>query len=195
MTEEEKFEYKHGFRLGPYLFGWAVIYFIVFGFLSNYWQKTPGDNVLFIYKNLWVIPFKELNFSTGDIEWNWGSWYIILILFGVAIFVGFQEDFLINAIKRCFWLIPHVLILSIVWDGINDVFLYRNFIKTTTFVFTIIMSLAEYFTSVHGYLNLLALLVIFVGGGMLGGWIKIFRRERMYKKAQLLIEKEVEESS
>ena len=40
MAEQEKFEYKHGFRLGAYLIGWAVIYYVVFGILSNLLGKN-----------------------------------------------------------------------------------------------------------------------------------------------------------
>lgn len=192
MTEDEKFEYKHGFRLGAFLIGWAVIYFIVFGILSNYYEKWPGDNVLFVYKNIWNFPRMEYNPFTGFDELNWGTWYLFLIFFAVAIFVGFREDFLIHAIKRNLWLIPHIVILSIIWDGINDVWVYRNFVRSATFFVTILMNVAQYFTSIDGYINLLALLITFIGGGMLGGWLKIFRRQRLFKKAQMMIEKEVE---
>lgn len=193
MAETEKFEYKHGFRLGAYLIGWAVIYYIVFGILSNYWEKTPGDSVLFVYQNF--TNFQSTTYYDvikQDSVTKLGTWYILLILIAVAIFVGYREDFLINAVKRNIWLIPHVIILSIIWDGINDVYIYRTFVRTATWAFTIFMNIGEYFTRIEGYYNLLILFGIFVGGGLLGGWIKIFRRQRLYKKAQLMIEKEVE---
>jgi hypothetical protein len=193
MAEQEKFEYKHGFRLGAYLIGWAVIYFIVFGILSNYWEKTPGDNVLFVYQNF--TNFKSTTYYDiidQEMVTKFGTWYILLIFLAVAIFIGYKEDFLIYAVKRNFWLIPHVIILSIIWDGINDVYVYRTFVRTATWFFTILMNIGEYFTRIEGYYNLLILFVVFVGGGLLGGWVKIFRRQRLYKKAQLMIEKEVE---
>lgn len=193
MAEQEKFEYKHGFRLGAYLIGWAVIYFIVFGILSNYWEKTPGDNVLFVYQNF--TNFKSTTYYDvvqQDTVTKFGTWYILLIFLAVAIFIGYKEDFLIYAVKRNIWLIPHVIILSIIWDGINDVYVYRTFVRTATWFFTILMNIGEYFTRIEGYYNLLILFVVFVGGGLLGGWVKIFRRQRLYKKAQLMIEKEVE---
>jgi hypothetical protein len=193
MAEQEKFEYKHGFRLGAYLIGWAVIYFIVFGILSNYWEKTPGDNVLFVYQNF--TNFKSTTYYDvvqQDTVTKFGTWYILLIFLAVAIFIGYKEDFLIYAVKRNIWLIPHVIILSIIWDGINDVYVYRTFVRTATWFFTIVMNIGEYFTRIEGYYNLLILFVVFVGGGLLGGWVKIFRRQRLYKKAQLMIEKEVE---
>jgi hypothetical protein len=193
MAEQEKFEYKHGFRLGAYLIGWAVIYFIVFGILSNHWEKTPGDNVLFVYQNF--TNFKSTTYYDvvqQDTVTKFGTWYILLIFLAVAIFIGYKEDFLIYAVKRNFWLIPHVIILSIIWDGINDVYVYRTFVRTATWFFTILMNIGEYFTRIEGYYNLLILFVVFVGGGLLGGWVKIFRRQRLYKKAQLMIEKEVE---
>jgi hypothetical protein len=56
------------------------------------------------------------------------------------------------------------------------------------------MNIGQYFSSPEGYINLAILFAVFVGGGLLGGWIKIFRRQRLYKKAQLMIEKEVESS-
>lgn len=193
MAEQEKFEYKHGFRLGAYLIGWAVIYFIVFGILSNHWEKTPGDNVLFVYQNF--TNFKSTTYYDvvqQDTVTKFGTWYILLIFLAVAIFIGYKEDFLIYAVKRNIWLIPHVIILSIIWDGINDVYVYRTFVRTATWFFTILMNIGEYFTRIEGYYNLLILFVVFVGGGLLGGWVKIFRRQRLYKKAQLMIEKEVE---
>jgi hypothetical protein len=193
MAEQEKFEYKHGFRLGAYLIGWAVIYFIVFGILSNHWEKTPGDNVLFVYQNF--TNFKSTTYYDvvqQDTVTKFGTWYILLIFLAVAIFIGYKEDFLIYAVKRNIWLIPHVIILSIIWDGINDVYVYRTFVRTATWFFTIVMNIGEYFTRIEGYYNLLILFVVFVGGGLLGGWVKIFRRQRLYKKAQLMIEKEVE---
>lgn len=193
MAEQEKFEYKHGFRLGAYLIGWAVIYFIIFGILSNYWEKTPGDNVLFVYQNF--TNFKSTTYYDiikQETVTKFGTWYILLIFLAVAIFIGYKEDFLIYAVKRNIWLIPHVIILSIIWDGINDVYVYRTFVRTATWFFTILMNVGEYFTRIEGYYNLLILFVIFVAGGLLGGWIKIFKRQRLYKKAQLMIEKEVE---
>jgi hypothetical protein len=193
MAEQEKFEYKHGFRLGAYLIGWAVIYFIVFGILSNHWEKTPGDNVLFVYQNF--TNFKSTTYYDivqQETVTKFGTWYILLIFLAVAIFIGYKEDFLIYAVKRNIWLIPHVIILSIIWDGINDVYVYRTFVRTATWFFTILMNIGEYFTRIEGYYNLLILFVVFVGGGLLGGWVKIFRRQRLYKKAQLMIEKEVE---
>jgi hypothetical protein len=193
MAEQEKFEYKHGFRLGAYLIGWAIIYFIVFGILSNYWEKTPGDNVLFVYQNF--TNFKSTTYYDivqQETVTKFGTWYILLIFLAVAIFIGYKEDFLIYAVKRNIWLIPHVIILSIIWDGINDVYVYRTFVRTATWFFTILMNIGEYFTRIEGYYNLLILFVVFVGGGLLGGWVKIFRRQRLYKKAQLMIEKEVE---
>jgi hypothetical protein len=54
------------------------------------------------------------------------------------------------------------------------------------------MNIGEYFTRIEGYINLLILFVIFVGGGLLGGWIKIYRRQLLYKKAQLIVTKEAE---
>lgn len=211
MTEEKQdFEYKHGFRLGPFIFAWAVIYYLVFGILCNYYEKgfmqytlvenlwvlrvvpEHTDNILFIYQNLWVTPFRFLNPLEGTMDINWGTWYIFIIFLLVAMFVGYKEDFLIYAVKRNLWLIPHVLILSIIWDGINDAAIYRSFVRSGTFLFTIVMNVAEYFTSWHGYVNIAVLIVVFVGGGLLGGWLKIFRRQRLLKKAQLLIAKEVE---
>jgi hypothetical protein len=167
----------------------------VFGILSNYWEKTPGDNVLFVYQNF--TNFRtQIIYDVIQQEYitKLGTWYILLIFIAVAVFVGYREDFLIYAVKRNIWLIPHVLILSIVWDGINDVFIYRNFVRTTTFAFTIFMNIGEYFTRVEGYINLAILFGVFVGGGLLGGWIKIFRRQRLYKKAQLMLAQEVESS-
>jgi len=112
MAEAEKFEYKHGFRLGPYLIGWAVIYYVVFGILSNYWQKTGifdvetgftpiGDHILFVYQNF--VNFRTRTYyDVIQEEWvtKLGTWYILLIFLGVAIFVGYKEDFLIYAVKR-----------------------------------------------------------------------------------------------
>lgn len=193
MAEQEKFEYKHGFRLGAYLIGWAVIYYVVFGVLSNYWEKTPGDNVLFVYQN-----FNNFQTSTyydiikDQMVTKLGTWYILLIFILIAVYIGYKEDFLIYAVKRNIWLIPHVIILSIIWDGINNVYVYRTFVRTATWAFTVFMNVGKYFTSIEGYINLIILFVIFAGGGLLGGWIKIFRRQRLYKKAQLMIEKEVE---
>jgi hypothetical protein len=112
----------------------------------------------------------------------------------VAIFVGYSEDFLIYAVKRNIWLIPHVIILSIIWDALNDVAIYRPFVRTATWAYCIFMNIGQYFSSPEGYINLAILFAVFVGGGLLGGWIKIFRRQRLYKKAQLMIEKEVESS-
>jgi hypothetical protein len=206
MAEQEKFEYKHGFRLGAYLIGWAVIYYIVFGILSNYWQKTGilddvtgftpiGDHVLFVYQNF--INFQTRSYYyviTDQVITKIGTWYILYIFLAVAIFVGYSEDFLIYAVKRNIWLIPHVIILSIIWDALNDVAIYRPFVRTATWAYCIFMNIGQYFSSPEGYINLAILFAVFVGGGLLGGWIKIFRRQRLYKKAQLMIEKEVESS-
>ncbi|MBN2155338.1 MAG: hypothetical protein JW776_04795 [Candidatus Lokiarchaeota archaeon] len=198
MAEQEKFEYKHGFRHGPTFVAIFIIYFIVFGVLSNYWQKGDiiykpiRDNVLFIYQNFFNFPGYEYVWSVGGDILDFGTWYIFFILFFTAVFVGYSQDFLIHAFKRNIWLIPIVIFLSVFWNGINDVYYYRNFIRNASFIFTIFMNLGRYFTSIHGYINLLALLVVFGGGGLLGGYLKILRREILYKKARLIIsDKEV----
>ena len=150
----EKFEYKHGFRLGAYLIAWAVIYYVVFGILSNYWQKTGimddpsdtftpiGNNILFVYQNFTNFQTRSFYYVIAEKTLTKvGTWYILFIFIAVAVFVGFSEDFLIYAVKRNIWLIPHVIILSIIWDALNDVAVYRNFIKTATWAFCLFMNI------------------------------------------------------
>jgi hypothetical protein len=194
--DKDKFEYKHGFRHGPTIIGLAIIYYIIFGILSNYWEKglldhrPLDDNVLFIYRNLLNLPHQY--YATLDRAWynDFGTWYIFLIFLATAIYVGYSQDFLIYSVKRNMWMVPIIVVLSIFWNGLNDVYYYRSFFRNGSFIYTIFMNAADYFTSIHGYINILVLFVFLVGGGLIGGYLKIVRRERLRRKAKLMLREE-----
>jgi hypothetical protein len=140
------------------------------------------------------VPYTYYHVLDRVTYFDFGTWYIALILIATAIYVGYSQDFLIYAIKRNLWLVPITIGMSIFWNGIFEVFYYRDFLRSGSFIYTIFLGLGRYFTSIQGYINLIVLLVIFVGGGLLGGYLKILRRETLRKKAELLLAEEASSS-
>lgn len=163
---------------GKFILGLLLIHFLFFGYICNIFNKTPGDNLLFVYLSFF----------------NSISWASILILFAIGVVQAFREDFLIYAIKNSIWTIPFIILMSWFWYMINYFnipFLYNFWsIDAWGYWFSqlqldfigLINLLGSYFTSINGYLNILVLGLVYISAGILGGYFKTLYFAAMKKR-------------
>ena len=149
---------------------YLIIYYLFFGFISNLGPaaelKEPGDRLLFIYWNF--VTNLGMNW-TGlyPPDYLWWIWYIpgwlsFFILFGIGVAQAFREDFLVYAVKNNLMMVPLIIITSWIWYSIN----YRA---------NLFYVMGRYFSSYHGYINIIVIVSIYVGAGFLGGWLKTYK--------------------
>ena len=159
-----------------FIVGFVMIYFLFFGFICNTsfigdagYQKEPGNKLLFLYTaftNTDTIIFDNL-FLPGWLDFIFliPVWASIFVFFGIGIIQSYQEDFLVYAIKNNLLMVPVVIVMSWIWYAIN----YH------VLIFYVIW---WYFTSLHGYLNIIVLTFIYGLAGFIGGYLKIRKYER-----------------
>ena len=86
-------------RQGNFILACLLIHFIFFGYLSNIYAKSIGENILFLY-NVMLHPTSYL--ST-----------IILII--IVFLMVYREEFTEFGIKNRFWLVVLIVIESWIW--------------------------------------------------------------------------------
>lgn len=144
---------------GGFITGFLTIFFIYFGSISN------------------IIMFNERGFQIPKSEWTEGFlliWsyqtylrtYFIppLVLFLVCFTLTYREDNPHYGIKNSIWFIPLIVLVSFIWYWIifgvsNDPFLFQ-------------------FASWQGYINLMILFAISVGGAISGMRLKMYFTSR-----------------
>lgn len=186
MTVHENLKEKEFNSIGNLLLGLFLLYFFFFGYVCNVYDKNPGDNLLFIFKsffdpyvktdiqeyvNLFVVGTGHVEYLKFELKYPISLGLLIFI--GIGTLQGYRENFLVYSIKRNLWTIPFVILLSIIWHGIN-------------FQVDFYYALGEYFASGLGYLNLIILELIFVGSGIFGGFLKSLRFNRLKQQHQEL---------
>jgi hypothetical protein len=76
-----------------------LIHFLFFGYLSNVYQKTIGDGVLFLYQ----VLFSPQSYLSS----------IILVL--IVFLMAFRENFFEYGIRNSIWLVPFIIVQSWIW--------------------------------------------------------------------------------
>ena len=178
MAEEQLQKRKGRFavnwaRSGNYILAMGLLYFLFFGFICNSGgsleQQDPGNKLLFVYTAFFNTDTLILNsLSIPEIA-SWIEliplWTSIFLFVGIGLLQSYREDFLVQAVKKNIMMIPFILGLSWIWFAFN-------------YELSIFTVLLDYFTSIHGYLNIAFLLVVYGGSGFIGGALKI----RNYQK-------------
>jgi hypothetical protein len=86
-------------RQTNFLLALLLIHFLFFGYLSNVYQKTIGDGVLFLYQ----VLFSPQSYLSS----------IILVL--IVFLMAFRENFFEYGIRNSIWLVPFIIVQSWIW--------------------------------------------------------------------------------
>ncbi len=160
------------------IIGTLLLYFFFFGWIANCGspdvQNNPQnylpDNILFVYTTF---------FNFEDLFHPWGltipsvlhAIYLIpcavslIIFILIGIFQSYRENFVVYGIKNNMWTIPGVIAISWIWTAINS----GEWIW---------ISIGRYFSSYHGYVNIIVLIVIYALAGLVGSWLKTIKQRR-----------------
>jgi len=116
-------------RQTNFLLALLLIHFLFFGYLSNVYQKTIGDGVLFLYQVL---------FSPQ-------SYLSLIILVLIVFLMAFRENFFEYGIRNSIWLVPFIIVQSWIWYW----FIIEDFD---------IGVIGAYFLRIESYITILTLL-------------------------------------
>ncbi len=116
-------------RQTNFILALLLIHFVFFGYLSNVYEKSIGEGVLFLYQ---VIFHPE-------------SFYASIILAAIVFLMAFRERFFEYGIRNSIWLIPFIIIQSWIWYW----FIIENF--DISVIWT-------YFLRIESYITILTLL-------------------------------------
>ena len=116
-------------RQTNFIFALLLIHFVFFGYLSNVYEKSIGEGVLFLYQ---VLFHPE-------------SFYASIILAVIVFFMVFRERFFEYGIRNSIWLVPFIIVQSWIWYW----FIIENF--DISLIWT-------YFLRVESYITILTLI-------------------------------------
>jgi hypothetical protein len=136
-------------RQGNFVIAILLIHFVFFGYLSNVYEKSIGNRVLFLYQVLFS-PVSILS---------------LIILALIVFYMSFREQFFEYGIKNSIWLIPIIVIESWIW------YLFINSFQQDLFQLTGQM-FALYFGSIESYITILTLLGVNLLSAILGAFAK-----------------------
>lgn len=117
-------------RQANFILAFILIHFVFFGYISNLYRKTIGEDILYLHKVIFN-PYSFLSF---------------IILFAIVFFMVFRENFFEYGIRNSIWLVPFIIAESWIW---------YIFINTGSNVF---VAIGQFFFSVEGYLTIFSLL-------------------------------------
>lgn len=129
-------------RQGNFILASLLIHFVFFGYLCNIYDKSIGENVLFLYK----VMFHPASFLS------------IIILFGIIFIMVYREEFTEFGIKNSIWIVILIVIESWIW--------YFFVVD-----FNLLM-IPLYFIRFESYLTILILLGVNLSAALLAGYIK-----------------------
>ena len=121
-------------RQTNFILALLLIHFAFFGYLSNVYQKTIGDGVLFLYQ---VLFHPE-------------SYLSVIILVLIVFVMVFREHFFEYGIRNSIWLIPFIIVQSWIWYW----FIIEDFD---------IGIIGAYFLRIESYITILTLLGLNIG--------------------------------
>jgi len=177
VKEKKKKKFNIPWMKSANLFvGMFLIFFFFFGFICNsgeqFKQQDPGNKLLFVYTAfINTDTFNPLGLYMPEfLDWIYliPLWTSIFIFFGIGVYQAYREDFLVYAIKNNIIIVVFIIVLSWIWYS----WLY------SALIFKVIW---WYFTSFHGYLNIFVLMFVYVGAGILGGYLKIRKYQKEHR--------------
>lgn len=136
-------------RQGNFILAVLLIHFVFFGYISNVYEKSIGNRVLFLYQ----VLFNPISILS------------LVILIAIVFILGFREQFFEYGIKNSIWLIPVIVIESWIWYMFINSFQADLWELFGTMMFT-------YFVSFESYLTIVILLGINLLSAILGAFAK-----------------------
>jgi hypothetical protein len=133
-------------RQTNFLLALLFIHFIFFGYLSNVYQKSIGEGVLFLYQ----VMFHPQSFFAS------------IILAAIVFLMAFREKFFEYGIRNSIWLVPFIIVQSWIWYFF--VFYDVNLLWYENFDITVI---GGYFIRFESYITILTLLGINISAAIL----------------------------
>jgi hypothetical protein len=133
-------------RQTNFIIALLLIHFVFFGYISNVFFKTLGENVLYLHKVLF----------------HPSSFLAFLLLFGIIFLMVYRENFFEYGIRNSIWIIPIILIESWVWYFfiIYDLRVHEvAFLNVMIQIGYTFQAVGQFFISIDGYLTILTLLM------------------------------------
>ena len=109
-------------RQGNFILALLLLHFVFFGYLSNVYEKTIGEGVLFLYQ----VIFNPISILSG------------IILFGIVFLMVLRENFYEYGIRNSIWLIPFIIVMSWIWywfiNGFDITMIGIYFLRYETYI-------------------------------------------------------------
>lgn len=117
-------------RQGNFILASLLIHFLFFGYICYVYEKSIGENILFLYKAMFTPT----------------AFFSAIILFFIVFIMVFRESFYEYGIRNSIWLVPLIIIESWIW--------YFFIIEFNLALIPL------YFTKYESYITILSLLGI-----------------------------------
>ncbi len=140
-------------RQGNLIFAILMIHFIFFGYISNRYRKSIGEDILYLHK----ILFNPYSFVS------------LIILFIIVFFMVYREDFYEYGIRNSIWLTPMIIGQSWFW------YIF------VTYRLDVFVAIGRFFTSYEGYLTIFSVLTINLLAATLAAFTKQKYQEHVKK--------------
>ena len=140
-------------RQGNFLLTILMTHFIFFGYISNRYRKSIGQDILYLHK----ILFNPYSFLS------------LIILFTIVFIMVFRESFFEYGIRNSIWLTPIILGQSWFW------YIFVNY------KLDILVQIGRFFISYEGYITIFSVLGINLLAAILAAFAKQKYNERFRK--------------
>ena len=140
-------------RQGNFIFAILLTHFIFFGYISNRYKKSIGQDILYLHK----ILFNPYSFLS------------LIILFVIVFIMVFRESFFEYGIRNSIWLTPIILGQSWFW------YIFVNY------KLDILVQIGRFFISYEGYITIFSVLGINLLAAILAAFSKQKYNERFRK--------------
>lgn len=147
-------------RQANFLLAIVLIHFVFFGYISNRYKKSIGENIFYLHTILFN-PYSLVSF---------------IILFLIVFLMVFRENFFEYGIRNSIWITPIIMGESWFW-----------YIFTTSSL-DVFAAIGRFFTSYQGYLTIFSLLTINVFTAILAAIAKEKYKEYLKKVTKIDIE-------
>ncbi len=139
-------------RQGNFILTVLLIHFLFFGYLAIIYEKSIGENILFLH----------------NVMFNSKSFISVIILFFIVFIMVFRETFYEFGIRNSIWLVVFIIIESWIW--------YMFIIEFN------IMIIPLYFTRLESYVTIISLFGINLLAAITGAfakqkYIKYFKKQ------------------
>lgn len=125
-------------RQTNFIIALLLVHFIFFGYISNVYFKTLGENILYLHRVLFS-PYSFISF---------------ILLFGIIFLMVYRENFYEYGIRNSIWIIPFILIESWIWYF----FIFYD-LQTNIFIQlgNVFVAIGQFFISLDGYVTIITL--------------------------------------